>query len=484
MMSRFRDALTFDDVLLEPAYSEVLPKDVSLKTRVTNGIHLNIPFMSSAMDSVTEARMAIAMAREGGLGVIHKNLSPEDQAAVVRRVKRSESRFIENPITVSPDASISEARQLMIQHGISGLPVVDDGTQKVVGILTSRDLRFPLESSCLVRERMTQELVTAPRGTSHDDAKRKLFEHRIEKLLLVDADGSLAGLVTVRDIDKVRDFPNAVKDERGRLRAAAAMGVGDHEIERAALLLAQGCDLLVIDTAHGHSQGVIDQVRKVKQRWPDAQVVAGNVATGAATKALFEAGADCVKVGIGPGSICTTRVVAGTGVPQLTAIMDCAAAAKEFGRPIIADGGIKFSGDAVKALAAGAQTVMVGSLFAGTDEAPGEVILYQGRSYKVYRGMGSIGAMKKGSKDRYFQSDADDRKLVPEGIEGRVPYKGPVSDSLFQLAGGVRSGMGYTGSPDIDALHTARFVRITGAGLAESHVHDVIITAEAPNYNR
>lgn len=483
-MSRFRDALTFDDVLLEPAYSEVLPKDVSLKTRVTNAIELNIPFMSSAMDSVTESRMAIAMAREGGLGVIHKNLSPEAQAKEVSRVKRSESRFIESPITVAPNESVAAARQLMIQHSISGLPVIDETSNKVVGILTSRDLRFPLDSDCLVHERMTTEVVTAPRGTSHDEAKQKLFQNRIEKLLLVNPDGSLAGLVTVRDIDKVRDFPNAVKDERGRLRVAAAMGVGDHEIERAALLLKEGCDLLVIDTAHGHSRGVIEQVRKVKSRWPDAQVVAGNVATAAATKALFEAGADCVKVGIGPGSICTTRVVAGTGVPQLTAIMDCAAAAQEFGKPIIADGGIKLSGDAVKALAAGAQIVMVGSLFAGTDEAPGEVILYQGRSYKVYRGMGSIGAMKKGSKDRYFQSDTDDRKLVPEGIEGRVPYKGPVSDSLYQLAGGVRSGMGYTGSPTISALHEARFVKITGAGLAESHVHDVIITAEAPNYNR
>lgn len=478
-----QQALTFDDVLMVPAYSEVLPKQVDLSTHVTHAIRLNTPFVSAAMDSVTESRMAIAMARAGGIGVIHKNLGPELQAGEVAKVKRSESRFIENPVTVRPDQPVSEARQLMRTNGISGLPVLSDG--KLVGILTKRDLRFPVERDCPVSERMSTQLVTAPKGTSIEDAKRLLFDNRIEKLPLVGSNGELRGLVTVRDIDNVRDYPSAAKDDDGRLRVGAAMGVGNPELERAEALLAAGCDLLVIDTAHGHSKGVIGQVKEVRARWAHAQIVAGNVATADAARALFEAGADCVKVGIGPGSICTTRVVAGVGVPQFTAIRNCAAVAREFNRFIIADGGIKLSGDAVKALAGGANIVMIGSLFAGTDEAPGDVVLYQGRSYKVYRGMGSIGAMKDGSKDRYFQDTEDERKLVPEGIEGRVPYKGPIADSLYQLAGGVRSGMGYAGCATLGELHErAQFVRITGAGLAESHVHDVIITREAPNYNR
>ena len=484
MSDNYQKALTFDDVLLVPAYSEVLPKDVDLRTQLTAQVQLNRPFVSAAMDSVTEGRMAIAMAREGGLGVIHKNLTPEQQAAEVLKVKRSESRFIENPVTVRPEQRVSEARRLMEDHDIGGLPVVADG--RLVGILTKRDLRFPTETDCGVADRMTTRLVTAPIGTSADEAKRLLFDNRIEKLPIVGPAGQLIGLFTVRDVDKSRDYPHAAKDDRGRLLAAAAVGVGAHEMKRAEALIAAEVDVLVVDTAHGHSKGVLDMVRAIRETWPEAQIVAGNVATGDATRALFEAGADCVKVGIGPGSICTTRVVAGVGVPQFSAVQGCAAVARDMGGCIIADGGVKFSGDAVKALAAGAHVVMVGSLFAGTDEAPGDVVLYQGRSYKVYRGMGSLGAMKKGSKDRYFQGDqVDERKLVPEGIEGRVPYKGAIGDSLYQLAGGLRAGMGYTGCENIAALHErARFVRITGAGLAESHVHDVIITREAPNYTR
>ncbi|HIA04741.1 MAG TPA: IMP dehydrogenase [Myxococcales bacterium] len=478
-----RQALTFDDVLLTPAYSEVIPANVDLRTRLTNQIELNIPFVSSAMDSVTEARMAIGMARKGGIGVIHKNLTPALQAAEVLKVKRSESRMIHDPVTVTPNQSVADARALMKANNISGLPVIEDG--KLVGILTKRDLRFSRELECRVSDRMSTDLVTAPVGTELEESKRLLFENRIEKLPIINDKNEVCGLVTVRDIDKSRDYPLAAKDSEGRLLAAAAVGVGPKEMERAAALLNVGCDLIVIDTAHGHSKGVLDMVRNVKSSWPAAQVVGGNVATASATQALFEAGADAVKVGIGPGSICTTRIVAGVGVPQFTAIQDCAQVARQFNRPIISDGGIKFSGDAVKALGAGANTIMIGSLFAGTDEAPGDVVLFQGRSYKVYRGMGSIGAMQAGSKDRYFQSDSDDRKLVPEGIEGRVPYKGVLSDSLFQLAGGVRSGMGYTGCKTIPELHDeAQFVRITASGLAESHVHDVIITREAPNYNR
>ncbi|MFT7623473.1 MAG: IMP dehydrogenase [Myxococcota bacterium] len=482
-LQNLRQALTFDDVLMVPSYSEVLPRDADLRTQLTPAISLNLPFVSAAMDTVTEARMAIAMARAGGIGVVHKNLSPAVQAAEVAAVKRSESRFIEAPFTVSPDQSVGVAREIMHKHGISGLPVLDG--ERVVGIITRRDLRLPGDDGA-VKDRMTHEVVTAAISSDLEAWRRLLYEHRIEKLPIVNNAGELAGLVTLRDIHNVRDYPDAAKDSGGRLRVAAAMGVGPKEMQRGEALLRAGCDVLVIDTAHGHSKGVMDQVRAVKAAWPDAQVVAGNVATAAATKALYDAGADCVKVGIGPGSICTTRVVAGVGVPQFTAINDCSQIAREYDRPIIADGGIKLSGDAVKALAGGANVVMLGSLFAGTDQAPGDVILYQGRSYKVYRGMGSIGAMKQGSKDRYFQENTvDERKLVPEGIEGRVPYKGSVTESLYQLAGGVRAGMGYAGCKDLPTLHeNACFVQITGAGLTESHVHDVIITREAPNYNR
>ena len=480
----FPEALTFDDVLLVPQYSEVLPKDADVRTLVTATIALNLPLLSSAMDTVTEARMAIAMAREGGLGVIHKSLSPERQAAEVLKVKRSESRFIASPVTVGPSQTVAEVREMMAQHGIKGLPVVESG--QLVGIITGRDLRFVTDGAAKVSSLMTREVVTAPEGTTLEQAKKLLHQHRIEKLPIVGADGSLKGLITVRDIDKSRDYPNAAKDGRGRLLAAAAVGVGPHELDRAAMLLEAECDLLVVDTAHGHSRGVLHMVQAIKAQWPDAQVAAGNVATAEAAEALFTAGADSVKVGIGPGSICTTRIVAGVGVPQLSAVLACAEVARRFGRPLIADGGIKYSGDAIKALAAGAHTVMIGSLFAGTDEAPGDVVLYQGRSYKVYRGMGSIGAMKEGGKERYFQSEVhEERKLVPEGIEGRVPYKGPIAESLYQLAGGIRSGMGYVGAKDLAALHArARFVRITGAGLSESHTHDVDVTHEAPNYRR
>ncbi len=482
-MSDFPLALTFDDVLLAPGYSEVLPKDAALKTTLADGLVLPLPLLSSAMDTVTESRMAIAMARAGGLGIIHKNLDIDEQAAEVRRVKRSESRVIESPVTVAPDEPLQTARALMEQHGISGLPVVDG--EQLVGIITRRDLRWVTDDGGPVSGRMSTRLVTAPAGVSLEDAKRLLGESRVEKLLLVHGDGRLAGLLTVRDLDKVKDHPNAAKDDQGRLLVGAAIGVGDRERERAVALLAAGVDLLVVDTAHGHSRGVLDMVRSLRASYPSARLAGGNVATAEATRALFDAGADCVKVGIGPGSICTTRIVAGVGVPQLSAILDCARVATECGRSIIADGGVKFSGDVVKALAAGAHAVMIGSLFAGTDEAPGEVILYQGRSYKVYRGMGSLGAMQKGSRDRYFQDATDERKLVPEGIEGRVPHKGPVGDSLYQLAGGLRAGMGYVGAATLAELQAkARFVRITNAGLAESHVHDVIVTREAPNYNR
>ena len=482
-MTEIPSALTFDDVLLQPAYSEVLPKDTDLTAPLAAGLTLRLPLLSSAMDTVTEARMAIAMARSGGLGVIHKNLEASVQAAEVRRVKRSESRIIESPITVGPSETVAAARQLMDHHGISGLPVIEG--DRLVGILTRRDLRYVTRDDGTVRERMSTRLVTAGPGVSIEDAKRLLSDHRIEKLLIVDDRMELRGLLTVRDIEKNRDYPHAAKDAYGRLVVGAAVGVGDKELERADALVAAGVDLLVIDTAHGHSRGVIEQTRTLRARYPELRLVAGNVATAEATRALIDAGADVVKVGIGPGSICTTRVVAGVGVPQLTAIMECSRVAHDAGRRIIADGGVKFSGDVVKALAAGAYTVMIGSLFAGTDEAPGDVVLFQGRSYKVYRGMGSIGAMKEGSKDRYFQTESDERKLVPEGIEGRVPYKGPVADTLYQLSGGLRSGMGYLGAATLEALRErARFVRITTAGLAESHVHDVIITREAPNYNR
>jgi IMP dehydrogenase len=477
------EALTFDDVMLVPGYSEVLPKDVDLKTRVTRGLELNIPLLSAAMDSVTEAQMAITVARHGGLGVIHKNMSPERQGSEVRKVKKYESRMVVDPVTVRPDQTLAEAVDSMRQHDISGLLVTERG--KLVGILTHRDIRFIEDLARPVGELMTRDLVTVPEGTSSDEAKRVLHEHRVEKLPVIDAEGALRGLFTIKDIDKEARYPDAAKDGRGRLVCAAAVGVGADCEVRAGYLMEAGVDVLVVDTAHGHSKGVIDAVRMLRAAWPDVQIVAGNIASAEGAEALIAAGVDGLKVGIGPGSICTTRVVAGVGVPQITAVDNVVRAASRHGIPVISDGGIKFSGDIVKAIAAGAHTTMMGSIFAGTDEAPGERILYQGRSYKMYRGMGSIGAMKEGSKDRYFQTDSDDRKLVPEGIEGRVPYKGSVDGVIFQLVGGLRAGMGYVGARDIAALRACeRFVRISSAGLTESHVHDVIITKESPNYNR
>jgi IMP dehydrogenase len=483
-----REALTFDDVLLVPAESEVLPRDVDVKTRLTDRLALNMPLISSAMDTVTEAQTAITMAREGGLGIIHKNLSIEDQAREVHKVKRAESGMVFDPVVIHPDEQLKKALELMRFHNISGLPVVKDGHP--VGILTNRDIRFERNLSQKVRDVMTSKLVTAPEGIGADDARDLLHKHRIEKLVVIDSTGRMKGLITIKDIEKAESHPGAAKDEKGRLLVGAAVGVGEDREARVAALLQAGCDVIVVDTAHGHSKGVVDAVKMIRKAFPKAQIVAGNVATGEAYRALVEAGADGVKVGIGPGSICTTRVVAGVGMPQITAISDCAREAARLGKPIIADGGIKYSGDVAKALAAGAHTVMIGSLFAGTDEAPGEVILYQGRSYKQYRGMGSIGAMQKGSKDRYFQEnigngDSEARKLVPEGIEGRVPYKGPLSQSIYQLMGGVRAAMGYLGCRNMDELRTkSRFVRISSAGLKESHVHDVIITKEAPNYRQ
>jgi len=477
------ECLTFDDVLLVPQYSEVLPKDVDVRSRLTRKIELNIPLVSAAMDSVTEARTAITMAREGGIGIIHKNLTPEDQAREVEKVKRAESGMVISPVTVRPSQSLREALGIMRQHDISGVPVVE-GENRPVGILTARDIRFERNLDQPVSALMTKELVTVQPGVSNDRAKQLLHEHRIEKLLVVEG-GQLIGLITIKDILQADRNPQAVKDDKGRLRVGAAVGPGPDRKERAAALVAAGVDVIVVDTAHGHSKGVIDAVRDTKREHPGIEVVAGNVATAEGTVALIEAGADAVKVGIGPGSICTTRVVAGVGVPQITAVSDCARAAAAHGVPIIADGGVKYSGDFVKALAAGAATVMAGSLFAGTDEAPGDLVLYQGRSYKSYRGMGSLGAMKKGSKDRYGQAGSADEKLVPEGIEGRVPYRGALVSILYQLVGGLRSGMGYTGSGTIDELQKkAKFVRITSQGLSESHVHDVFITEEAPNYRR
>lgn len=476
-----RECLTFDDVLLAPAYSEVLPHEVDVKTRFTRKIHLNLPLVSAAMDSVTEGRAAIAMARAGGMGIIHKNLTIADQAREVERVKRAETGMIATPITVRPDQTLREALAVMDEHSISGVPVVE-GTRPV-GILTARDLRFAQNLDQRVSGLMTRELVTVPPGVSNDRAKELLHRHRIEKLLVVDQEGRLVGLITIKDLLQTDKNPNALKDEHGRLLVGAAIGPGPDRDARAEALVAAGVDVLIVDTAHGHSKGVIESVRIVKARYPQLEIVAGNIATAEAAEALIDAGADAVKVGIGPGSICTTRVVAGIGVPQVTAIADCVRAAERHGVPVIADGGIKFSGDVTKAIAAGASSVMVGSLFAGTDESPGDLVLYQGRSYKVYRGMGSIGAMRRGSKDRYGQSGAADEKLVPEGIEGRVPYRGSLGSIVYQLIGGLRSGMGYTGSKTIDELRkNARFVRITSQGLRESHVHDVIITEEAPNY--
>ena len=479
-----REALTFDDVLLLPAESDVLPRDCDVRTNLTEKIALNIPLLSSAMDTVTEAETAICMARQGGLGVIHKNLTIEAQAREVGKVKKAESGMVVDPVVIHPDETLHRALELMRLHRISGLPVVDE--DRPVGILTNRDVRFERRLDQRVRDVMTKTLITAPEGISLERSKELLHENRIEKLIVVDGHGRMKGLITIKDIEKAESHPGAVKDEHGRLRCGAAVGVAEDTLERARALVLAGCDVLFVDTAHGHSRGVQEIVRRIRRELPSVQLVAGNVATADGYEALVRAGADAVKVGIGPGSICTTRIVAGVGVPQITAVADCARAAAKAGKPIISDGGIKYSGDLAKALAAGAHTVMIGSLFAGTDEAPGEVILYQGRSYKSYRGMGSIGAMKAGSRDRYFQSDvgaAESDKLVPEGIEGRVPYKGALGQSVYQLLGGLRSAMGYTGCRTIGDLQAkARFVKISPQGLRESHVHDVIITEEAPNY--
>jgi len=477
-----RLALTFDDVLLQPAESTVLPKDVELGTRLTRNLRLNIPLLSAAMDTVTESATAIAMAQQGGIGVIHKNLSTERQAAEVARVKKYSSGMVSQPVVVDPEAPLQVALDLMKKNGISGIPVTRG--RKLMGILTSRDVRFETNLDKKVEEVMTRKLITAREGVSKAAAQELLHSNRIEKLLLVDDQGELRGLMTIKDIEKSRTHPNAAKDGKGRLLCAAAVGVGPDREERVSALLKAGCDVLVVDTAHGHSRGVLDAVQDTRRNFSGFELVAGNVATAEGTRALIESGVDAVKVGIGPGSICTTRVVAGVGVPQLTAVNDCAREADGHDVPVISDGGIKYSGDIVKALAAGASTVMIGSLFAGTEEAPGEVILYQGRSYKSYRGMGSLGAMKRGGKERYFQGDVDEeQKLVPEGIEGRVPYKGSLAMNVYQMLGGIRSGMGYTGCRTIEELRkNASFVRITPSGLRESHVHDVIITEEAPNY--
>lgn len=476
------EGLTFDDILLIPAKSEVLPREVDTSTNLTKRIRLNIPLMSAGMDTVTEARMAIAMAREGGIGVIHKNMSIEQQAEEVDKVKRSESGIIVDPIFLSPQHKITDALEMMAKYRISGVPITDEDG-KLVGILTNRDLRFEEKYDQPIGNVMTKEnLITAPVNTSLDEAKRILSQHRIEKLPLVDEENHLKGLITIKDIEKAKKYPLAAKDSKGRLRVAAAVGVGEDMLDRVAALVDAGVDAIVVDTAHGHSVHVLRAVAKIKENYPDVDVIGGNVATAEGTRDLIAAGADCVKVGIGPGSICTTRVVAGIGVPQVTAIISCAEEAAKTGTPIIADGGIKFSGDIVKALGVGADVVMMGSLLAGTDESPGEIEIYQGRSYKVYRGMGSLGAMKSGSSDRYFQNT--ETKLVPEGIEGRVPYKGPLSDAVFQLMGGLRAGMGYLGVRTITELKTKpRFIKITSAGLRESHPHDVQITKEAPNYS-
>lgn len=476
-----KNAYTFDDVLLVPNKSEVLPKDVSLKTFLTKKIPLNIPLMSASMDTVTESTMAIAMAREGGIGIIHKNMSIADQAHEVDIVKRQENGIIVNPFYLSPDDSVSKANELMKRYRISGVPITTDG--KLVGIITNRDLIFETDYTKKISELMTKEnLITALEGTTIDEAKELLKKHKIEKLPLVDKDNNLKGLITIKDIEKTRMYPNAAKDSNGRLLCGAAVGVTNDVLDRVKALLDAGVDVLTLDTAHGHSEGVMEALAKIKAVYPQAQIIAGNVATAEAAIDLAKAGADAVKVGIGPGSICTTRIVAGVGVPQLTAVMDCVEALKDFDTPVIADGGIKYSGDIVKALAAGASTVMLGSILAGCYESPGETEIYQGRSYKVYRGMGSLTSMNKGSSDRYFQENA--KKLVPEGVEGRVAYKGPVADTIFQLIGGLKSGMGYLGARDLKTLdETATFVIQTANGLKESHPHDIYITKEAPNYS-
>jgi IMP dehydrogenase len=480
----FKIGLAYDDVLLVPQHSEILPHEAKLETQFTRHLKLKIPLVSAAMDTVTEAKAAIIMAQAGGIGIIHKNLSIEDQAEEVRLVKKSESGIVKDPVTVSPDATIGDVTSIMKREKFSGFPVVENG--RLVGIITGRDLRFERNPKRLVREVMTQDVITCSKNTTPDEAVEILHKHRIEKLPVLDADKTLIGMYTVKDIVKSKTFPNASKDSSGRLIVGAAVGAGGDYLERAEALIKAGVDVIIVDTAHGHSQGVINAVRRLREHSTGRSfdIIAGNVATPAAVRALVEAGADAVKVGIGPGSICTTRIVAGIGVPQFTAVMECAAEGRRLGVPVIADGGIKFSGDIVKALAAGAQTAMIGSLFAGTDEAPGELIIYQGKSYKQYRGMGSLGAMRKGSRDRYFQGDVEDPgKLVPEGIEGRIPYRGTLSDTIYQLLGGIRSAMGYCGAKTIAELHErADFVQITSAGLRESHVHDVYITREAPNY--
>ena len=477
-----KEGLTFDDVLLIPRKSEVLPREVEISTRLSGNIKLNIPLISAGMDTVTEAALAIAMAREGGIGIIHKNMTVALQAEEVDRVKRSESGVITNPFSLTPDHHVYDAEELMGKYRISGVPIVD-ADKKLVGILTNRDLRFVHDYSMKIHEVMTRtNLVTAPVGTTLQEAEVLLQKHKIEKLPIVDETNTLKGLITIKDIEKAIQFPNAAKDVHGRLLCGAAVGISKDTMERAAALVEAGVDLLVVDSAHGHHINIIEAVRKLRTAYPDLTIIAGNVATGEATRDLIEAGASVVKVGIGPGSICTTRVIAGIGVPQITAIYDCASVAREYNVPVIADGGIKYSGDITKAISAGASAIMIGSLFAGTAESPGETEIFQGRSFKVYRGMGSIGAMKEGSKDRYFQEN--ESKLVPEGIEGRVPYKGPLADTVHQLIGGLRSGMGYCGTASIEELkNDTQFIRITGSGLRESHPHDVQITKEAPNYS-
>lgn len=473
-------ALSFDDVLLVPGYSQVLPKDVDISTSVGNSTRLQMPVLSAAMDTVTESRMAIAMAREGGLGIIHRNLPIEEQAQEVDKVKRSEHGVIIDPFYLSPDKTVEDALELMAKYRISGVPIVSGG--RLVGIITNRDIRFEEDYTKPIEDVMTKEgLITAPVGTSLNEAKRIMAKYKIEKLPLVDDEFQLKGLITLKDIEKTRQYPNASKDEKGRLLAGACVGVGPGTMDRVKALVSAGVDVIVVDSAHGHSKGVMETVAKIKEAFPEKTIIAGNVATGEGARDLIKRGADCIKVGVGPGSICTTRVIAGAGVPQITAIFNAAVVAKEYGVPVIADGGIKYSGDIVKALAAGADAVMIGGLLAGTDESPGEMEIWQGRSFKVYRGMGSLGAMKQGSAERYFQEPSS--KLVPEGIEGRVPYKGPVADTIYQLIGGLRAGMGYCGASRIMSLHkNAKFVTISSSGLKESHPHDVYITKEAPNY--
>ncbi|MGV2942487.1 IMP dehydrogenase [Mesobacillus sp. LC4] len=479
-----KEGLTFDDVLLVPAKSEVLPKDVSLKVNLTETLKLNIPIISAGMDTVTESELAISIARQGGLGVIHKNMSIEQQADQVDKVKRSESGVITDPFFLTPEHQVFDAEHLMGKYRISGVPIVNnEEEQKLVGIITNRDMRFIQDYSIKIEDVMTKtELVTASVGTTLEEAEKILQRHKIEKLPLVNDEGVLKGLITIKDIEKVIEFPNSSKDSQGRLLCGAAVGVTGDTMKRVELLVKSHVDVIVVDTAHGHSKGVIDTVRQIRESYPELNIIAGNVATAEATRDLIEAGADIVKVGIGPGSICTTRVVAGVGVPQITAVYDCATEARKHGKAIIADGGIKYSGDIVKALAAGGHAVMLGSLLAGVSESPGETEIYQGRRFKVYRGMGSVGAMEKGSKDRYFQED--NKKFVPEGIEGRIPYKGPLTDTIYQLVGGIRSGMGYCGTANLEELReNAQFIKMTGAGLRESHPHDVQITKEAPNYS-